>query len=81
VIEECTFSSNGLNGVLLAENAHLMLKGSRISNNGGFGVFVKDGIADIDGNIFSENSRGPWSASANADIDLDALSETNRTAG
>lgn len=81
VVEECSISGNELNGLLLADNAHLVLRQARISRNGGYGVYVKDGRADIDGNTFERNGRGPWFASDSADVDLFALSKSNAQTG
>jgi hypothetical protein len=80
-VSGCSISGNELNGLLLADNAHLVLRGGRVSRNEGYGVYVKDGRADVEGNTFERNGRGPWFASENADVDLVALSKSNTQLG
>ncbi|CAL8468917.1 g8458 [Coccomyxa elongata] len=77
LLQECSISGNELNGLLVADNAHMILKGGRISRNGWHGVYVKDGIADFEGNIFERNGQGAWSAGESAVIDLLAVARTN----
>ncbi len=76
-MQDCSISGNELNGLLVADNAHMTLKGGLISRNGRHGVYVKDGMADIEGNIFERNGQGAWSASESAVIDLVAVARTN----
>lgn len=77
LLQECSISWNELNGLLVADNAHMSLKGGRISRNGGYGVYVKDGVAEIEGNTFERNGQGAWSASESAVVDLLAVARTN----
>ncbi|BDA43086.1 hypothetical protein COCOBI_04-0970 [Coccomyxa sp. Obi] len=77
LLQECSVSLNELNGLLVADNAHMILKGGRISRNGGYGVYVKDGTADIEGNTFERNGQGAWFAGESAAVDLLAVAQTN----
>lgn len=77
LLQDCSLSGNELNGLLVADNAHTVLKGGSVSRNGGYGVYVKDGMADVEGNTFERNGQGPWYASENGVLDLLAVARTN----
>ena len=77
MLQECSISGNELNGLLVADNAHMILKGSRINRNGGYGMYVKDGVADVEGNTFERNGQGAWYGGESAVVDLLAVARLN----
>ena len=58
LVEDCTVTGNGGNGILIRDGTTAVIRGSRVKGNAGYGVLASDCDATLEANSIMGNRKG-----------------------